>query len=87
MPSKLHFLRKAALVAGLSFICLSVAVQAEPAPEVATVMDRVVERMYQSLNIDELAALDNESIWCGTCYEVLDLRCGCPCGGVGDAAQ
>ncbi len=63
MPSRSHFLRRAAFVAGLTFMFLSVAVPAEPAPDVATVMDRVVERMYQSLSPDELAALDNESIW------------------------
>ncbi len=63
MPSKPHFLRKAAVAAGLFSILLSVGVHAEPAPEVAAVMDRVVERMYQTLTLDELAALDNESVW------------------------
>ena len=56
-------IRCAAIALFLSLGILSPAIHAEPAPQVATVMDRVVERMYDALTIDELAGVDYESVW------------------------
>ncbi|MFO7976496.1 MAG: metallophosphoesterase family protein [Candidatus Hydrogenedentota bacterium] len=56
-------IRYAAIAVFLLVGVLSPAIYAEPAPRVAKVMDRVVERMYDTLTIDELAQVDYESVW------------------------
>ena len=63
MQVKNSVTRGAVLSAGLILGFFLLAASAGPAPEIDTVMDGIVERMYDALSIDELAAVDHESLW------------------------
>ncbi|HQE81720.1 MAG TPA: metallophosphoesterase family protein [Candidatus Hydrogenedentes bacterium] len=63
MRARLGLLQSVACAAGLFLVIVSRVVHAEPAPEVAAVMDNVVQRMYDALTLDELANAGYETIW------------------------
>lgn len=63
MQVKNSVMRGAVLSAGLILGFCLLAASAEPAPEVAAVMDGIVEHMYDALSIDELAEVEYDSLW------------------------
>ena len=62
MRANFFLLSRATITASLLAVAVSMPGYAEPAPEVAEVMDSIVERMYDTLTIDELAQVNYEFV-------------------------